>query len=514
MMDGKRVSYSKALELNPTRGYHGTHPNTHKTNISREERTALHHLSRLQDTVIKPADKGGSLVLWPVDMYTQEAHRQLSNTLHYQTIDYNPITGLVEEISYYLLELLRDNIIDKHTYEYLLPPSPPRTPLFYMLPKIHKPDIPGRPIISGCDSPTEKLSTFVDHFLKQLVPSIPSYIKDTNHFLHTVLNLNTPLPEGSLLVTIDVVSLYTNIPQDEGILASMEALGSLPYQSRPPLFVFQKFFEFILKRNYFSFNNQYYLQTFGTAMGTKMAPSFANIFLEKLERRFLSNTPSNGLQPLIWKRYIDDIFMIWTHGEETLNIFLEHLNAFHPNIKFQSSISATSINFLDTTIYITPDRRLESTIYIKPTDSSLLIHYTSHHPSKCKSGTIYSQALRLRRIITNNDELHKQLLRLRLILLSRGYPHHLINLNFQKILNLSQSQLLSLPPPIRNTEGVLPFVVPYHPILHKLPSILHNLWFLVSKDPELSTIFPQPPITAFSRHSNLKDTLVHTNFTT
>ena len=261
----------------------------------------MRELSNLPNTIIKPADKGGSIVLWPKNTYLQEAHRQLSNTLHYTPINGNPIPGLVKEISLYLHTLLRDKTIDLTTYQYLLPHSPPRTPLFYMLPKIHKPNIPGRPIISGCDSPTEKLSIFIDHFLKQVVPFIPSYIKDTNHFLQTVLNIPFPLPSGALLVTIDVTSLYTNIPQDEGIHSSLQAISLIPTNSRPPLHVFDKFLKFILKNNFFTFNNQHYLQILGTAMGTRMAPSFANIFLYHLEQKILSNTPHN-LHPLLWKR--------------------------------------------------------------------------------------------------------------------------------------------------------------------------------------------------------------------
>jgi hypothetical protein len=384
-----------------------------------------------------------------------------------------------------------------------------------MLPKIHKPNIPGRPIISGCDSPTEKLSTFIDHYLKQLVPFIPSYIKDTTHFLRMVFDIPTPLPPNSLLVTIDVVSLYTNIPQDEGIRTTLKALSHFPEHSIPPLAVFHRFLQFILKNNYFSFNNQFYLQTMGTAMGTRMAPSFANIFLYYLEGNLLSSPPNN-LKPLLWKRYIDDIFMIWPHGIDTLNEFINYINDYHTTIKFQFSSSSTQINFLDTTIYLTKEGRLESTIYTKPTDSNLLLHYTSHHPNKCKSGLIYSQALRLRRIITDNNNLHKQLHKLQLILLTRGFPLPTITEQFNKILTLNQTQLLNknTKKSSRENHEVLPFTVPYHQVLHGIPQILHKFWFLIERDPELSKIFPKPPITAYSRHKNMKDILVHTKFIT
>ena len=73
--------------------------------------------------------------------------------------------------------------------------------------------------------------------------------------------------------------------------------------------------EFILKLNYFNFGNQPFLQVKGTAMEIEMAPQYANIFMANLEKNFLQNTHN---KPLIYLRYIDDIFLLWTHGEEKL----------------------------------------------------------------------------------------------------------------------------------------------------------------------------------------------------
>ena len=100
----------------------------------------------------------------------------------------------------------------------------------------------------------------------------------------------------------------------------------------------------ILTMNSFEFNNTFYIQTHGTAMGTRMAPSYANLFLAKFETDALSHAPH---QPHTWWRFIDDIFMIWTHTEDELRTFITYLNNIHPTIKFTSSHSATSISFLD-----------------------------------------------------------------------------------------------------------------------------------------------------------------------
>ena len=95
----------------------------------------------------------------------------------------------------------------------------------------------------------------------------------------------------------------------------------------------------VLTMNNFSFNNEDYLQKHGTAMGTRMTPSYANLFMGKFEQQAIDNSL---LKPFIWGRFIDDIFMIWTHGEEHLKTFIGYLNSIHPSIKFSHGIPIIS----------------------------------------------------------------------------------------------------------------------------------------------------------------------------
>ena len=82
----------------------------------------------------------------------------------------------------------------------------------------------------------------------------------------------------------------------------------------------------ILKKNYFEFNNEYYLQISGTAMGTRCAPNYAIIFMAELEEQFLTTVI---LKTRIWKRFIDDIFIIWKHGETAPTRSTEHISPNH-----------------------------------------------------------------------------------------------------------------------------------------------------------------------------------------
>ena len=123
------------------------------------------------------------------------------------TID--PIVDTTTKNVRVIKSLFQEGHIDDMTAKWLsLTPNPPRIPVFYTLTKIHKPTPVGRPIISGCDGPTECISAFGDHLLQPIAQIQPSYLKDTTDFINFVEK--TKLPSKAILVSMDVTSLYTN----------------------------------------------------------------------------------------------------------------------------------------------------------------------------------------------------------------------------------------------------------------------------------------------------------------
>ena len=164
----------------------------------------------------------------------------------------------------------------------------------------------------------KKISQLVDHFIGQIVPLFQSYIRDSTHLIN-ILNGFTVQP-GMLSCTLDITSLYTNIPHDEGIQSTKEMLAiTKPPDSLPHNSYFIELLELVLTNNHFEFNGKHYHQMSGTAMGTKLAPSYANLFMTKFEEKNVYTYP---LQPKLWKRFIDDIFMIWPHGMDSLLEFI------------------------------------------------------------------------------------------------------------------------------------------------------------------------------------------------
>ena len=314
---------------------------------------------------------------------------------------------------------------------HLTPPKPTRTSLFYSLLKVHKPNIPLRPIVSACDNPTDQLSNHVTHFIEPFVEIFPSSIGDSKHFLQLLESL-LPLHENAILVTDDVTSLHTNIPHEEGIesvLLYMKLNANILSPGSPSPHTIGVLLETILKNNNLSFMDRHFLQLVGTAMGTKVAPPYANLFMghheETIREAFIWAIP-------FWKRFIDDIFLIFIGTTKQLLSMKDFMNHLHPTIKFISEHSTQEISFLDMKICIGADRKLSTTLYRKPTDCAPLLHFHSNHSLKCKESIVFLQALRYNLLIADNNVLQQELDSLAIFLLARKYPLEVINCNISK----------------------------------------------------------------------------------
>ena len=358
---------------------------------------------RKQRNKYKRADKGSTTVILNKKDKIHEGKAQLDDEENYKPLETPMVIETALRVKELIIELYPKNHIDEMTEKWLsLTPNPPRIPIFYTLTKIHKPIPVGRPIISGCEGPTERISSFVDNLLQPIAKAQKSYLKDTTHFINFIEN--TKVTENTVLVSMDVTSLYTNIPQEEGIntvcIASEKFYGEKPPIPSQHL---REMLRLILQENSFQFNGKNYLQTHGTAMGTKMAVAFANIFMSAVETRLISQNPT---KPLVWKRYIDDIFSLWDKNKEEIGSFVELANNHHPTIKFTADISETEITFLDTCIYKGDRFREESILdvktHFKPTETFQYTHFSSCHPSGVKIGFIKGEALRLLR--TNSSK--------------------------------------------------------------------------------------------------------------
>ena len=179
----------------------------------------------------------------------------------YQALTYNNITQERKEtIINKLTKLHKQGILLTTWFDFCKPPHNHRTSILHFLKKIYKQPMGNRPKVSSCESITENIAKFVDKWLQPHVQNLPSYIKDTTEFINLIERTN--VRRNGKLASIDISSLYTNIPHKEGIQNAMYFLKNNPnnyrYPEQPSPEIIGELIELVLTNNIFEFNNKHY----------------------------------------------------------------------------------------------------------------------------------------------------------------------------------------------------------------------------------------------------------------
>ena len=194
---------------------------------------------------------------------------------------------------------------------------------------------------------------------------------------------------------MDITSLYTVIPNNEGLLA-LEFYFDQSSTKEPSSETLLRLAKLVLSLSCFSFSNSHYQQINGVAMGTKMRPSYANLFVYvglKTNFQPIQRTSTST----IYRRYIDDCVGTTSSTREELEQFINSVNSVHPALKYTWQISETSIAFLDINVSI-HNNGLSTSVCYKPTDSHSYLLHSSSHPNHVKNSIPFSQFLRFRRL--------------------------------------------------------------------------------------------------------------------
>ena len=219
------------------------------------------------------------------------------------------------------------------------------------------------------------------------------------------------------------------------------------------------------------------------------------------ERHLLSSCAD---KPDLWLRFIDDIFTIWTHGEDKLKEFLKFINSINPGIQFTCDYSRDSVNFLDVTVSADECGILRTDLYTKPTDTHQYLHATSCHPNHTKRSIAYSQSLRILRICSNLDTAKTRCGELTENLVKRGHNRKMVTRQVERaITNYTD------PPPAAEREASRPlfFSVQYHPSLPDIKGTLQKYMPLLHQSATMKSAVPRAPILCFSQPPNLGRTL-------
>ena len=342
------------------------------------------------------------------------------------------------------------------------------------------------------------------------VRKLPTYVKDTNHALgiFASFRFDESDPSPRFLFTMDIKSLYTVIPNNGGLQALSYFLDqrTVKEPSTPTL---TRLAELVLNLNAFSFNNQHYRQIGGVAMGSKMGPNYACLFVGYIEEQIRSNY--TGFVPQLHKRYIDDVVGAAQCSRLDLEEFINYVSNYHPALQFTSNISELELPFLDIKLAI-KNNTLHTSVHYKETDTHNYLHHTSLHPDHCKKAIPYSQFLRLRRICSDNDDFVARTLEMKTYFLARGYPETSLDNDLRRVSAVPRDDALT-PPSHRNDNAgnKVPLVLTYNPFNTGTKRILLDNFDILSTDPETRRIFSEFPLVSYRRDKNLRDVLVHSS---
>ena len=368
--------------------------------------------------------------------------------------------------------------------------------------KTYKEGNPLRLITSCCGTAIENLSAFTEFYLKPLAQMLPSFVKDTTHLLQKIEDLNKtgPFPEGTLLVSWDVVSMFANIDNNLGIKAVTNALNLREIQV-PSTECIVEAVKIRLEHNNSHFQDQQFLQTHGTAMGSKNACSYADLAMGIIYQK----AKSGEIKPKLWRRYRDDIFDLWTQGTTKCKEFTEFINSLYPTIKFTMASSEISLNVLDLTLLLV-DGFIQTDIYSKPTDHHIYLLRNSAHPSHCTRAIPFGVATRVRRNCSTIEKFDERPKEYQNYLIDRGYHPSKVKIQFDKAKDTPREDLLS--PKERDKKVIFPLVVNFNPHLPNISKIIKSYSHLIYDSPTLAQIFPNGSIIpSYRRAKNIKELL-------
>jgi hypothetical protein len=270
-------------------------------NLSSLQSSALQRLRGNLGLKILPADKGGMVVVLDAEEYRVKMLNLLSDINTYERVELSSVNTAFENLLHEVSGI-RGELPDK-IWDWISEPfKSPRVGNMYGIPKIHKLNVPLRPILPGNGTPTERLAMLAEYCLKEIPMGAQSYVKDSFDFVEKLKHLK--LQEHDLLCSVDVINMYPSIDISTGVQHNLDAYeGFVGPRKILTSMGLQILLEGILNNNHASFEGALFKQICGTAMGNVIAPSFANITMMRFDTEFLS---SLLLKPNL--RFFDDIF--------------------------------------------------------------------------------------------------------------------------------------------------------------------------------------------------------------
>jgi len=401
--------------------------------FSKAKYNALKSLKEDPNIIITRPDKGKGVVILERNEYITKVNILLSDHTKFKMLGNEPFSKIIqlEDKLNRMLKCLKDSdAISSDTYNQLRA-SGSLPGMLYGLPKIHKPDVPIRPILSA-------LKTFNYNLAKFLVPILKP-ITTNEYTVHNSFDFAKQLSTISLennviMASFDIQSLFTNIPLKE----TMDICTNRLFENTDNVHnltrdQFKKLLKLSVEDAIFMFNNQLYSQIDGVAMGSPLGPTLANAFLCHHESKWLADCPSH-FKPVMYKRYVDDVFLLFNDVSH-VKMFLDYVNSKHVNIQFTSEVEVNnSLSFLDIRLE-RDDKTFKTSVYRKPTFTGSGLNYLSFLPMMFKINAIRTLLYRCFHICSDWHSINRELQFLETFFLKNKFPMSVIQKQIRLFLN-------------------------------------------------------------------------------
>ena len=361
----------------------------------------------------------------------------LNDESTYRILNRDSTKCIERRLNSFIYNLFKSQRISQMQY-YQLRSTDATAPRLYGLPKIHKKDIPMRPIVSFINSPLYNLSKFLCKLLSPLVGNTEFTVKNSYEFVQFLNSI--VLKKNECMVSFDVVSLFTNIPVELAKKVTFDLLNeddTLCNRTDLTMDDIEIALNFCLSNTYFTFEGKYYQQIFGVPMGSPISVVIANLVMEYVEQKAISSFSSS---PKLWKRFVDDTFVIMHTNE--VNRFFDHLNSVDPNINFTMELEQDdNLAFLDVLVMRTQDGKLATKVHRKPTHTNRYLNYHSAHSNEQKQGVVINLYNRAQSLTTKSTDWKKEKSFLSHMLAENDYPNWFIQTALKKRKTQAQVKL-------------------------------------------------------------------------
>ena len=400
--------------------------------FKQEDFHMLRSLAKRDDLVICRPDKGRGVVLLDKDDYYNKMHNILSDNTKFREVgppEFSMIYKIEDKINRNLKKLKDDDLLTDQTYRSLYCTGS-SFGILYGLPKVHKENVPLRPILAAYNSPSFSISKFLVPLLNNLAKNEYTLLNSTQ-FIPEILQQNSKY----FMVSYDVCSLFTNVPLAETIDIIIKELFPNPSCSFQGFNCasFKNLLELAVMDCHFLFNKKVYKQVDGMAMGSPLGPTFANIFMCYLEKKILDQCPSS-FKPVFYRRYVDDTFVLFKEKHHA-QMFLDFINSFHRNIKFTMDFELDDhLSFLDVSVS-RKDNQFFTGVFRKKTFTGMGLNFFSHCSFAFKLNSCKTLLFRAFSLSSTWAKFHEEVSFLNNYFMQNCYPSHLFEKIVKNFLN-------------------------------------------------------------------------------